>query len=150
MEDPIGVDVKGDLDLGGPSRGRGDVGQVKPGDQLLLGLILETDDADYLIDVEVGDQQPGQNLQTALDHLPLGPTIDPVFGSIRLLNALTGGIAGRDYCLSLEEIQRFVLVKHEQVFSKMIADTSLTWRQIPDWLDAEALPDWVRYGQGSA
>ncbi|MEM7351873.1 MAG: hypothetical protein AAF657_13830 [Acidobacteriota bacterium] len=88
--------------------------------------------------------------QTVLDRLPLGPTIDPVFGSIRLIDALTGGIAGRDYCISLDSVQRFVLVKHEQVFSKMIADTSLTWRQVKDWLDADALPDWIRYGQGSA
>lgn len=84
--------------------------------------------------------------QGAVDRLPLGPTIDPVFGSIRLLNAVTGGLAGRDYCISIDEVQRDVLVKHEEVFSEMISDAGRTWRQIRDWLDTDALPVWVRRG----
>ncbi len=45
------------------------LGQLEAGDQLGLGVVLEADDADHLVDVEVGDEVAVQHLEAMLDLL---------------------------------------------------------------------------------
>ena len=86
--------------------------------------------------------------QNQIERLPLSKaTIDPVFNSIELLNFLTGDALARDYCISKEEIFKFILRKHATVFQQLISDSVRIWRQVPDWLDAAALPRWVAEGE---
>jgi hypothetical protein len=73
--------------------------------------------------------------------------IDVVFDAVRALDVLTLGEAAKRYCISVEQIQKDVLIKHDMVFYGMIADTLRIWRQVRDWTDAAAIPAWVRFGE---
>lgn len=71
---------------------------------------------------------------------------DPILGSLSLLNAMTGGLAARRFCISGEQLEKDMLVKHYTQNFEMIEGSVFTWRQIPDWLDRAALPGWVKTG----
>jgi hypothetical protein len=87
-------------------------------------------------------------LQGLIDALPLSDVwIDVVFDAVRALDVLTLGEAAKRYCISVEQIQKDVLIKHDMVFYGMIADTLRIWRQVRDWTDAAAIPAWVRFGE---
>jgi hypothetical protein len=43
-------------------------------------------------------------------------------------------------------LEKRFLLQHFQQHYRMATGSLLTWRQIPDWLDHAALPDWVRNG----
>ncbi|HEX4276165.1 MAG TPA: hypothetical protein VHZ74_12460 [Bryobacteraceae bacterium] len=86
-----------------------------------------------------------------LDKLPRavrGALMDPVFGSIALANIATLGWAARDLNLSQAGVMKLFLYYHYLVIYTLVANSVSTWRQIPDWLDAAALPDWVVKGSG--
>jgi hypothetical protein len=68
---------------------------------------------------------------------------------ISLANLVTGGLAGRQFCISMEELQRRFLVQHFMQHYEMLTGSVLTWRQIPDWLDQANLPQWVITGLSS-
>jgi hypothetical protein len=86
-------------------------------------------------------------LQDLLAHLPFSSAnIDPVYTFIWLANALSGGQAAQQLCLSTEELDRQFLVKHFMQHYQTVAGALHTWRQIPDWLDTSALPEWVVRG----
>ena len=75
------------------------------------------------------------SMQAGLKQLPLsGGNIDPVYAFIWLANALSGGQAAQQLCLSREELDKSVLVKHFMQHYQAIAGALHTWRQIPDWL----------------
>lgn len=87
-------------------------------------------------------------LQGVIDALPLSDfSIDVIFDSVRALDVLTLGEAAKRYCISVEQIQKDVLIKHDMVFYNMIANTLRIWRQVRDWTDAASIPAWVRYGE---
>jgi hypothetical protein len=87
-------------------------------------------------------------LKGALDRVPLGfGTVDPLGSYVSVANQLTGGAAGRDFCVSLEQLERDFLTQHNQQHYQMLVGSLLTWRQIPDWLNTAALPDWVVTGR---
>ncbi|MCP3963345.1 MAG: hypothetical protein GY719_36365 [bacterium] len=87
-------------------------------------------------------------LQERIERIPLSKvTVDPVFSSIDFLNLLTGDALAKDYCISKEQIFKFILSKHATVFHQMVGDSVRVWRQIPDWLDTAALPRWVVEGE---
>lgn len=89
-------------------------------------------------------------VKNALDGLPLSfGSFDPVFGYISLANLLTGGAAARELCISRERLEKDFLFKHYIEHYQMIAGSLLTWRQIPNWLDAARLPDWIRTGRAT-
>jgi hypothetical protein len=67
-------------------------------------------------------------------------SFDPVSGFVSLANALTGGVAAQDYCISREQLERQFLVQHFMQHYQMATSSLLTWRQVPDWLDRAALP----------
>ena len=85
--------------------------------------------------------------QGMLAQLPFrGGSLDPVFGSIALLNWLTGGLAARELCISRDDLEKEFLVQHFMQNYDLIVGSLQTWRQIPDWLDSASLPEWVVQG----
>jgi hypothetical protein len=85
----------------------------------------------------------------ALERLPLRlDGLDPLSAYISLANLLTGGRAADELCISREQLERGFLVQHFMQHYQMIVGSLLTWRQIPDWLDRAALPQWVVTGEG--
>jgi hypothetical protein len=89
-------------------------------------------------------------LHALLDDLPWRPGgFDPVFTGIDLLNLATLGQASRQLCISKEQLEKFFLVFHFDQYYTMITGSLLTWRQVPDWLDAASIPLWVKTGRSS-
>jgi hypothetical protein len=86
-------------------------------------------------------------MQRAVDQLPLrGIGLDPVFGSIRLLNLLTANWPANALCISKEQIEKDILAKHATAIRQSILASRQTWLQIPNWLNSPALPEWVVQG----
>jgi hypothetical protein len=73
--------------------------------------------------------------------------VDPVGGFVTLANLLTGGVAGRDYCVTREQLEKRFLVQHFMQHYQMVTGSLLTWRQHPSWLEPEALPDGLKQGE---
>jgi len=71
---------------------------------------------------------------------------DPVYAYITATNALTFGLAGERLCITREELDKRFIVQHFMQHYNAVSGSLLTWRQIPDWLDEPALPDWVVNG----
>lgn len=78
-----------------------------------------------------------------------GQGFDPVQAYIFTANLLSGGAAARNLCISIEQLEKVFLVKHFQQHYTTVAGSLLTWRQIRDWLDGEALPRWVKTGRSA-
>ena len=91
-----------------------------------------------------------RKVREALDRIPR-PKLraDPVFGSLDLLNLLTGGVAGREFCLERTKLEFEFLVKHFVQHYQTVAGSLHTWRRIPNWLDERSLPRWVVEGASS-
>ena len=91
------------------------------------------------------------SMQAGLKQFPLvGSDIDPVYATAWLANALTGGQAAQLLCLSRDELDKLLLVKHFMQHYNAIAGALHTWRQIPNWLAGdENLPQWVVEGRSS-
>jgi hypothetical protein len=89
--------------------------------------------------------------QGGLDPLrSSGSDVDPVYAFIWLANVLTGGQAAQQLCLSRDELDKQLLVKHFMQHYQTIAGALHTWRQIPDWLAGEdKLPQWIVKGISS-
>jgi hypothetical protein len=86
-------------------------------------------------------------LRGVLEQLPFsGGNVDPVYAFIWLANAFSAGQAAQQLCLSTEELDKQFLVKHFMQHYQTVAGALQTWRQIPDWLDTSALPEWVVRG----
>jgi hypothetical protein len=85
-------------------------------------------------------------LQGMLERLPFSIGIDPVYTFIWLANVFSSGQAAQQLCLSTEELDKQFLVKHFMQHYQTIAGALQTWRQIPNWLDSSALPEWVVRG----
>jgi len=84
-----------------------------------------------------------------LDQLPLRFTIDPVLTYVSAANAITGNYAANVLCISLEQLEKVFLLKHFHQHYQTVAESLLTWREIPDWLDERSLPPWAISGIGS-
>jgi hypothetical protein len=74
---------------------------------------------------------------------------DPIFAGITLANWLTAGLAGRQLCISREELEQRFLVQHYMQHYETLVSALLTWRQVPDWRDEAHLPHWVITGFSS-
>jgi hypothetical protein len=87
-------------------------------------------------------------LQNVLHAVPgTGLSIDPVRLSLAAANLLTGGLASRRLCVSFEQLEKDFLVTHFKQHYQTLVGSLQTWRQIADWLDTAALPDWVKTGR---
>lgn len=87
-------------------------------------------------------------VRDALESLaPSVNNFDPVTTYIALANFLTGGLAGDQLCASLETLeQNPMLLTHFMEHYNLIAGALMTWRSVPNWLDARAVPAAVREG----
>lgn len=89
-------------------------------------------------------------LREALDERPIRlGAFDPVYTYVALANVLTGGYAADRLCIARDALDKQFLVQHFRQHYQTIVGSLLTWRQIPDWLDASALPEWVITGRSS-
>jgi hypothetical protein len=87
-------------------------------------------------------------LRDALDRLgaPAGD-VDPVDAYIAAANALSGGLAGSELCISREQLEKDFLLQHFQQHYQAVTGSLSVWRLVPDWLDSVALPRWVVLGR---
>jgi hypothetical protein len=86
-------------------------------------------------------------VRDVLDRRPvrLG-TFDPVYSYVSLANAVTGGLAAQQLCISRQALDKQFLVQHFKQHYQTLVGSLLTWRQIPDWTDEASLPEWVITG----
>ena len=90
-------------------------------------------------------------LREALGSLSFaGAGFDPVSAGIALANFFSGGLAAQTLCISRQQLEKIFLVKHFLQHYQTLEGSVQTWRQIPNWLDAEALPLWVVTGRAGA
>lgn len=82
---------------------------------------------------------------TPLSHLK----VDPVFPAVRLMNLLTFDQARQQLCVSRQDIIKSLLFLHFIQHYQMSVGSLQTWRQIPDWLDHNALPRFVVTGESA-
>jgi hypothetical protein len=86
----------------------------------------------------------------ALERIPPElDSFDPVYGFVWLANALSGDQAAEQLCISREQLEKDFLAQHFTQHYTTLVGSLLTWRQIPDWLDTAALPEWVVAGRSS-
>jgi hypothetical protein len=86
-------------------------------------------------------------LRALADNFPLRlGGVDPVRGFISLANAVSAGAAARDYCISMDQLDRQFLVQHFMQHYQMVTGSLLTWRQQPSWLDPNSLPQGIIEG----
>ena len=101
--------------------------------------------------VKLGDALSFGMVTDALDRLPRGiraALTDPVLASIAAANVATLGRAAKDLNLSQQGVMKLFLYYHFLVIYTLVANSLVTWRQIPDWLDTSALPEWIIKGTG--
>ena len=83
-----------------------------------------------------------------LEEVPLPAFgFDPVLGSIRLLNLMTGNRAADELCISQEQVEKEILAKQAQAMRQGALGSRQIWLQVPDWLDRTAIPGWVVRGE---
>lgn len=84
-----------------------------------------------------------------LHQLPLRFTFDPASAYVSGANLVSGGAAAQTLCISIEQLEKLFLLQHFNQHYQTVVGSLLTWRQIPDWLDAKNLPAWVVSGISS-
>ena len=88
-------------------------------------------------------------MQKMWNRVPRLGGVDVVQSYINLANTLTGGGAARSLGVSKKQLHKNFLVAHFAQHYNVVAGSLVTWRQIPDWLDRENLPDWVISGKSA-
>ncbi len=88
--------------------------------------------------------------KSVLEQMPFRDfNIDPTVSTLNLMNTLTAGQAAHQFSLSKEELYRGFLRRHSMQHYQTVLASLHTFRQIPDWLDEDSLPDWVVRGESS-
>ena len=62
-----------------------------------------------------------------------------------MADVLTNGFS-KSFCISLEHLEKYMLVQHFMQHYSMIVSALLTFGQTSDWLNREAVPDWAIEG----
>jgi hypothetical protein len=75
--------------------------------------------------------------------------VDPLQAYVGMMSLVTGGAAAESLCISREQLERDFLVKHFIQHYQALAGSLATWRRVGDWLDASALPEWIRTGRSA-
>ena len=89
-------------------------------------------------------------VRNTLEKIPVDADgFDPVYGFVSLANTLSANQAAQQLCISREQLDKDFLAQHFTQHYVTIVGSLLTWRQIPNWLDAAALPQWVVTGRSS-
>jgi hypothetical protein len=89
-------------------------------------------------------------VKSTLEKIPTSvDSFDPVYGFVSLANTLTANQAAQQLCISRRQLEKDFLAQHFIQHYVTIVGSLLTWRQISDWLDGSALPEWVVTGRSS-
>jgi len=89
-------------------------------------------------------------IKNTLERIPTSvDSFDPVYSFISLINTLTANQAEQQLCISREQLEKDFLAQHFKQHYVTVVGSLLTWRQIPNWLDSTALPEWVVAGKSS-
>lgn len=89
-------------------------------------------------------------IKKTLERVPMAvDSFDPVFSFVSLVNILSANQAAQQLCISREQLEKDFLAQHFAQHYVTLEGSLLTWRQIPDWLDSVALPEWVVRGRSS-
>jgi hypothetical protein len=89
-------------------------------------------------------------VRNTLERIPVSAdSFDPVYSFVSLANTLTANRAAQQLCISKERLDKDFLAQHFMQHYLTMVGSLLTWRQIPDWLDSRALPEWVLTGKSS-
>lgn len=67
-------------------------------------------------------------------------SFDPVTTYMSLANALSAGISGEQLCISMETIEKQMLLENFIQHYDLIVGSIVTWRQTQNWLDPGQLP----------
>jgi hypothetical protein len=73
----------------------------------------------------------------------LAASFDPVFTGVQALNAVTGGFAASNLCISRPRLVFQFMALHCLVEYDFFLELQQLWDLIPDWTDEKALPPWV-------
>jgi hypothetical protein len=87
-------------------------------------------------------------IKNSLEAMPV-ESFDPVYGFVSLVNTLSANQAAQQLCISKEQLNKDFLAQHFTQHYVTLVGSLLTWRQIPNWLDTAALPEWVVLGRSS-
>lgn len=87
-------------------------------------------------------------IKDSLEAIPV-ESFDPVYGFVSLVNTLSANQAAQQLCISKEQLNKDFLAQHFTQHYVTLVGSLLTWRQIPNWLDTAALPEWVVLGRSS-
>ena len=88
-------------------------------------------------------------LKQTFDQLSPGISFDPFNAFIELANLSSGGRAAKQFCITKDQLDKKLMTWHFMANYNLFVGLLQTWRQIPDWLDADKLPDWVVTGISS-
>lgn len=76
-------------------------------------------------------------------------SFDPVYSFVTLANLATAGFAGRELCISRQQLEKQLIMTHFQKHYAAISGSLQTWRQIRNWDDERSLPRWVISGEST-
>jgi len=86
-------------------------------------------------------------MKAIAQRLPLRVTgLDPISAYIWMANTITGGMAAQRLGISKEVLEKRMLVQHFMQHYEMLINSLLVWRLVPDWTDADRLPEYCRTG----
>jgi hypothetical protein len=86
-------------------------------------------------------------LKAAAERLPLRMSgIDPIQTYIWMANTMTGGLAGKQFGITKETLEKRMLVQHFMQHYAMLINSLLVWRLVPDWTEADKLPEFCTQG----
>jgi hypothetical protein len=81
------------------------------------------------------------------DRLPTKVSgVDPISAFVWLANAVTGGVAERQWGISKSTLEKRMLVQHFMQHYAMLMSSLHVWRTVTDWTDDRQLPDFCRQG----
>jgi hypothetical protein len=72
--------------------------------------------------------------------------VDLVSDYIEIADAATAGYSRRELCITRTQLERDMLLQHFMEHYRLLSGSLLAWRQVPDWLDEQALPAIARTG----
>ena len=90
-----------------------------------------------------------QRFLQPFERLPRPNDVDLVDLYVRGANLMTGGLAARRLGVTKKQLEKDFLQKHFLQHYNVVTGSLITWRQIPDWLERDALPEWVESGISS-
>lgn len=81
-------------------------------------------------------------LKDILERLSLRVgSFDPLTLYMSVANALTAGISAEQLCISMETVEKEILLQNFMQHYDLVVGSIVTWRQTRDWLDPAQLPE---------